>query len=478
MIDDQSNARANCMSGSDSLNDDRPSPSRPTDETLSTPPLPAKRLLSVSSLDGSFFINQYQVRSLLANGNNNVRIYCARSRTKDVAIKVFNTSLFGHSKSEAQRSMIRSEIAIMKKLSHPNVVPLIEAIEDPQKSKVYLVMEYFSKGPVLSDNLRSIVAVPPYLVWSYFRDALLGLDYLHQQGILHRDLKPSNLLISLDNRVKISDFGCSHQLEHNEDDTLRRSTKNLQDCTSPVFSSPEVVEGLSQWNGKASDVWALGITLYIMAFGKLPFHHPSILELFNLICTQELDFPPDVDPLLRNLLELMLCKDFTQRASIKEIKQHPWVTDEGQCPISDCHFPPISVDDNDLDNAVQKLESNNENVPKSNSLVRVDSSSEASRRSSFICRTVQSPPRLCESSRSFKSRGSSILDISLPRSLDLCENPDLEVDSPVTDNLCVTGDLYDSDVKMIDSDQYDFVCSSDGSVHGPMFSSDEESDVF
>ncbi|KAL0208098.1 hypothetical protein P9112_010685 [Eukaryota sp. TZLM1-RC] len=455
--------------------------------TLSTPVLNARRLRRCSLSDGKTFINQYQITSLLSKGNNDVRIYCARCQTNNqsVAIKVFNTSLFDRLKSKVQnQKLIQSEIAIMKKLSHPNIVPLIEAIDDPTNAKMYLVMEYFPKGPVLSDNYKLITSITPSHVWSYFRDALLGLQYLHQQGIIHRDLKPSNLLVCQDNRVKISDFGCSRDLGQSLDDTLKRSTSySLQDFTSPAFASPEVVSGGEEWSGKASDIWALGVTLYLMAFGKLPFHHPSLFRLFQLIATQDLDFPPDVDPLLANLLELMLAKDPAERACIDEIKQHPWVTDEGECPLPDQNFTKITINTVDLFNAVRPLHNENENVPKSAShtLILVHSDSEASRRSSFICRNVTASPRLCDASRSFQSSGSSLLDVSIPFSLFPHEDPITEVDTPASDSHSIWDVLPDSEVKFIDSDGYDFLCSTDGSAEGPTFSNfsvtDAEEDV-
>lgn len=103
---------------------------------------------------------------------------------------------------------MRKEIAIVKKLHHPNVVRMKEIIDDPDSTKLFMVFEYCEggevewkgdAGPALTVNATRKI----------FRDTLLGLEYLHHQGIIHRDIKPSNLLRSNGN-VKISDFGCSH----------------------------------------------------------------------------------------------------------------------------------------------------------------------------------------------------------------------------------------------------------------------------
>jgi len=115
-----------------------------------------------------------------------------------------------------ENDKIKKEIAIMKKLHHKHVVKLIEVLDDLKSRKIYLVIEYCSKGEIkwCQDDCMEMEAVGPPVqdfqsIRSITRGVILGLEYLHYQGIIHRDIKPANLLLSADNVVKISDFGVS-----------------------------------------------------------------------------------------------------------------------------------------------------------------------------------------------------------------------------------------------------------------------------
>lgn len=120
---------------------------------------------------------------------------------------------------------VMREIAIMKRLNHPNVVKLYEVINDPNEDRLFLVMEYMENGAVQKDS-RNLESLPEAIVRKYLRDVLAGLEYLHTQRVIHRDLKPENLLVAQDGTVKISDFGVSHSYS-GDDDTLQQSAVRL-----------------------------------------------------------------------------------------------------------------------------------------------------------------------------------------------------------------------------------------------------------
>ncbi|KIY44205.1 kinase-like protein [Fistulina hepatica ATCC 64428] len=257
---------------------------------------------------------------------------------------------------------IRKEIAIMKKLYHPNVVRLYEVIDDPLKTKIYMVMERLRGGEVLwTRNDRPILTVEQ--VRRIMRDVILGIQYLHHQGIIHRDIKPGNLLYSDDRRqVKIADFGVAHfshalRLEAAGSDSLQNTDPILLDDTelskragTPPFLAPEVVYEYAEHstNGrpaitKAIDIWALGVTLYALLFGKLPFvPDPGKDSIYNTWykianCDWDVDsaagsdrvesggrHPPadrtDLGPVLVRLLDHFLQKDVTKRITLDEVK--------------------------------------------------------------------------------------------------------------------------------------------------------------
>jgi [calcium/calmodulin-dependent protein kinase] kinase len=214
-----------------------------------------------------------------------------------------------------------------------------------------------------------------------FRDAVLGLEYLHYQGIIHRDIKPANLLVTCDRQVKISDFGVSYLGRPIRDDDEERVNEGdateLDDARelsktvgTPAFYAPELCYTGTEFEqaiGKipkitgAIDVWSLGVTLYGMIFGRLPFVADDEFSLFQTIVNNPLFIPTkrlkavettpssasasthnlpvmnsnkrtedelvyeDIDEQLRDLLSRLLEKDPTQRITLREIKQHPWV---------------------------------------------------------------------------------------------------------------------------------------------------------
>ena len=156
--------------------------------------------------------------------------------------------------------MVKTEIAIMKKLQHPNVVDLKEVLNDPQLPKLYLVMEYVCGGCLLK-KIASYQGkpLPPLKVWNYFRDLICGLFFLHENAkVVHRDIKPENLLLDEKDVLKISDFGISHILE-----TDNENIKS--NAGSALYMPPEAIEG-NKSQGKPLDIWASGVTLFFMVF--------------------------------------------------------------------------------------------------------------------------------------------------------------------------------------------------------------------
>ena len=107
------------------------------------------------------------------------------------------------------------------------------------------------------------------------------ITLVHAQGIVHRDIKPDNLLLDANDVLKIVDFGVSEMFTK-EDDRLKASSG------SPAFASPELSQaGINNVSGKAADIWAMGITLYALIYGVLPFHSHNVLELYEAIREQE-----------------------------------------------------------------------------------------------------------------------------------------------------------------------------------------------
>lgn len=234
------------------------------------------------------------------------------------------------------------EIAVLKKLDHPNVVKLIEVLDDPSEDHLYLVFELLERGEVLQLPTDNPLSEPQ--AWTYFRDVILGLEYLHFQRIVHRDIKPSNLLLGEDGRVQIADLGVCNEFS-GPDATLSNT------AGTPAFTAPEAISNNANFSGKASDIWSLGVTLFAFVYGQVPFTATTVPALYARIQTQPVVFPkqPIISPALRDLITKMLHKDPTNRISLQEIKEHPWVTAGGTCPLpseaDNCQLVEVTEED-------------------------------------------------------------------------------------------------------------------------------------
>ncbi|CAO1613966.1 unnamed protein product [Sympodiomycopsis kandeliae] len=246
--------------------------------------------------------------------------------------------------------LIRREIAIMKKLTHPNVISLIEALDDPSRDELYMILEFCPDGPVIDIKLHERTQpLNEETARSYFCQILLGIEYLHHNDIIHRDIKPDNILLCENRRTcKIVDFGVSEMFDHgaNQD--------RLKGQGTPAFLSPELCSASSpkynqgdpqstaernalkderESNGRRDDMWALGVTLYCMVVGHLPFDKSHFMELYEAIREQEPEYPSHLTPRCVDLLKHFLNKEPDQRIDIEGARAHTWLTAEGQSSI-------------------------------------------------------------------------------------------------------------------------------------------------
>ncbi|KAH8983427.1 kinase-like domain-containing protein [Lactarius hatsudake] len=305
----------------------------------------------------------------------------------------------------SQEYKIKKEIAIMKLCRHPHVVRLLEVIDDKLYQKVYMVMEFLGGGEIKWRDSENNPVLRVDQSRRICRDVILGLEYLHFQGIIHRDIKPANLMWTSDRRtVKITDFGVAHisaaqrfagsgrshpatgamtMAESDNDLQLLFDDSELcKTAGTPSFLAPEVVydfgseipplpssEALAIRDSnsattlhpsspppfphrppitKAIDVWAFGVTLYCLLFGRTPFRVESNQEfaLYGVIRTQDWDVPQfmgldhiptkgrhhdclDDGPCsegaeIIKLLERLLEKDMNKRITLDEVKRHRW----------------------------------------------------------------------------------------------------------------------------------------------------------
>eukprot|EP01063_Lacrimia_lanifica_P040238 TRINITY_DN905_c0_g5_i1.p1 TRINITY_DN905_c0_g5~~TRINITY_DN905_c0_g5_i1.p1 ORF type:complete len:1249 (+),score=355.34 TRINITY_DN905_c0_g5_i1:53-3748(+) len=183
------------------------------------------------------------------------------------------------------------EIAVMKRLNHPHVCALHEVINDVASSKVYLIIDYCSKGTAYTTaaSRQPPLAIP--VLKRYFIGTAQGLRYLHANNIVHRDIKPDNILIDENDVPRLTDFGMSEMTERGDETSTQTSTDTKG---TPAFLAPEELSGQGTPDGKLCDIWSVGVSFYLMGFGALPFNGDTFPELSRSILTDTPDFTPAV----------------------------------------------------------------------------------------------------------------------------------------------------------------------------------------
>jgi len=278
---------------------------------------------------GEKFLNQYKLIKKLGNGHNgkvylgeniyNGEFYAIKEISKVSKISILNKD------PDYQINKINNEINIMKLIiKHPKILKLYEILNDLKFNKIFLILEYCSKGEL---KFGPTINYSIFFLKMIIRDVVLGLEYLNGIGIIHRGIKPSNLLINNDNFIKISDFGISINKFNNNNLNFEKKISNFG---TPAFSPPELCNGsnFNKIDGKI-DVWSLGITIYCLYYGKLPFNGSNEYELFNEIINNEVFLPKtdDVDLIqLNDLLFKMLIKNPIKRYSIHDVKSHKFLS--------------------------------------------------------------------------------------------------------------------------------------------------------
>jgi len=255
-------------------------------------------------------IGKYRLLKTIGKGNfAKVKLAKHIPTGKEVAIKIIDKTQL----NPGSLQKLFREVRIMKTLDHPNIVKLYQVIET--EKTLYLVMEYASGGEVF-DYLVLHGRMKEKEARAKFRQIVSAVQYCHQKKIIHRDLKAENLLLDSEMNIKIADFGFSNEfVPGNKLDTF---------CGSPPYAAPELFQG-KKYDGPEVDVWSLGVILYTLVSGSLPFDGSTLRELRERVLRGKYRIPFYMSTDCENLLKKFLVLNPSRRASLEVIMKDKWM---------------------------------------------------------------------------------------------------------------------------------------------------------
>lgn len=238
---------------------------------------------------------------------------------KSTGIK-YAVKIIQKSKVEQDMARLATEMEILKKVDHPNIIALKEIIDT--KSCLFIVTEVVTGGE-LFDKIVELGQYTEKDAAVLVSKMVSAIDYLHSINIVHRDLKPENLLLKDSNNlseVKLADFGLSKIV----------GTKVMMQtaCGTPGYVAPEVLTATGY--DKEVDMWSIGVITYILLCGFPPFYNENLPELFEQILKAEYDFPEDywkdISSDAKDFIRKLLVVDPSQRMTGKSALAHKWLS--------------------------------------------------------------------------------------------------------------------------------------------------------
>lgn len=281
-------------------------------------------------------IGLYKFRCDLGTGNfSKVKLGYHQLAHERVAIKIIDKMGMDHRSSR----MLSREIETMDRVRHPFIVRLYEVLETI--SKVYLVMEVAPGGEVFT-HVNKNGPFSEKVAQNLFSQLVSAVAYMHTKDLYHRDIKAENVFLTTSHGIRLGDFGFSTQMIKEADNHCKMLTTF---CGSPPYAAPELFNDDAYLGGPV-DIWALGVLLFFMTTGTMPFKGQTVATLKTCILENAYVIPDSLSQPLADLIRSLLRTNPNERLTVTEIMVHPWLTGQVfQKALADNFFVP-TVDKN------------------------------------------------------------------------------------------------------------------------------------
>uniref|UniRef100_A0A8C0BKS4 Maternal embryonic leucine zipper kinase n=1 Tax=Buteo japonicus TaxID=224669 RepID=A0A8C0BKS4_9AVES len=265
----------------------------------------------MSADDYEEILKYYELHETIGTGGF-AKVKLARHllTAEKVAIKIMDKAALGD-----DLPRVKIEIDAMKNLSHQHICRLYQVIETSKK--IFMVLEYCPGGE-LFDYIISKDRLSEEEARVFFRQIVSAIAYVHSQGYAHRDLKPENLLIDKEHNLKLIDFGLCAKPKGGLDYHLNTC------CGSPAYAAPELIQGKA-YIGSEADIWSMGVLLYALLCGFLPFDDDNVMVIYKKIMRGKYSIPKWLSPGSTLLLNQMLQVDPKKRITVRDLLSHPWL---------------------------------------------------------------------------------------------------------------------------------------------------------
>ena len=293
------------------------------------------------SMDPTEFAMDYKFLKTLGEGSfGKVKLAVNIHTGEKVAVKILERKRL---KKVEDMKRAQREIKVLTLVRHPHIAQMYEVVNT--EKHIYLVLEH-APGGELFDYIVAHKRVREKEARVFFRQIVSAVAYCHANFFIHRDLKPENLLLDKDLKIKIIDFGFSNTFR--EDELMKTF------CGSPAYAAPEMVMG-EHYQGPAVDIWSLGVILFALVCGFLPFDDPNVNKLYSKIVKGKYKCPFFLSDSVKDLIGRMLVTSPDNRANMEEIMNHPWVL-EGFSGPPETHLSPREPVTELDESAVEELE--------------------------------------------------------------------------------------------------------------------------